>query len=50
VIEEFAIDDMVSHDSYGVGRVTGKEDGAVTVDFGSQTVRVVSPFRKMEKL
>jgi len=50
VIEQFVVDDLVSHDSYGVGRVTGAEDGAVTVDFRSRTVRIVSPFHKMEKL
>jgi hypothetical protein len=50
VIEQFAVGDRVSHDSYGVGRVVGAEDEAMTVDFGSQTVRVVSPYRAMEKL
>ncbi len=50
VIEQFALEDLVSHDSYGVGRVVSVEQGAVTVDFRSQTVRVVSPFSKMEKL
>ena len=49
-IEEFACDDLVSHDSYGVGRVVGTEAGAVTVDFGSQTVRITSPFNRMGKL
>ena len=49
-IEEFALDDMVSHDSYGMGRVIQVEAAAVTVDFRSQTVRVPSPFRKMSKL
>jgi len=50
VIEDFALDDRVSHDKYGLGRVVGVEDAAVTVDFGSQTVRIVSPFAKMTKL
>lgn len=50
VIEQFALEDRVSHDTYGVGRVIGQEDEAVTVDFGSQTVRIASPFHKMEKL
>jgi hypothetical protein len=49
VIEEFAVDDRVSHDSYGMGRVVNVESGAVTVDFGSQTVRIVSPYAKLEK-
>jgi hypothetical protein len=50
VIEQFAVEDRVSHDHYGLGRVVSEEDGAVTVDFGSGRVRVVSPFLKMEKL
>ena len=50
VVEEFAVDDRVSHDAYGLGRVVSVESAAVTVDFGSQTVRIVSPFNKMTKL
>ena len=50
VIEEFSLDDLVSHDSYGMGRVVNVEGAAVTVDFRSQTVRVPSPFRKMSRL
>ncbi len=46
----YVIDDMVSHDSYGVGRVVGVDVGAVTVNFGEQTVRIPSPFNKMEQL
>jgi hypothetical protein len=47
VIATFECGDLVSHDSYGMGRVTNAEADAVTVDFGSQTVRIVSPFHKM---
>jgi predicted 2-oxoglutarate/Fe(II)-dependent dioxygenase YbiX len=50
VIEEYAVDDLVSHDAYGMGRVRRLEAGAVVVDFGSETVRVTSPFTKMSKL
>ena len=50
VIATFEVDNRVSHDSYGVGRVIVTESGAVTVDFGSKTVRIVSPFRKLERL
>lgn len=50
IIEQYAIDDLVTHDSYGLGRVTGADAGGVTVDFRTQTVRVTSPFRKMAKL
>jgi len=49
-IEEFAVDDLVSHDSYGMGRVVQLEAAAVTVDFRSQKVRVRSPYTKMSKL
>lgn len=49
-IEQYAVADMVSHDAYGMGRVTTVESAAVTVDFGSQTVRIPSPFHKMSKL
>lgn len=50
VIEQFEQGDLVSHDSYGVGRVIGKEAAAVTVDFGTSTVRIASPFHKMALL
>ena len=50
IIEQYAIDDLVSHDSYGMGRVVGKDVAAVTVDFGTQTVRIASPFHKMTRL
>jgi hypothetical protein len=49
VIEQFELGDRVSHDAYGLGRVISVESGAVTVDFRSQTVRIVSPFNKLEK-
>jgi len=50
VIEQFAPGDLVTHDSYGMGRVVSAELAAVTVDFGSQKVRIMSPFTKMSKL
>lgn len=49
-IENFRLHDRVSHQSYGLGRVVGTESAAVTVDFGSRTQRIVSPFHKLEKL
>jgi hypothetical protein len=49
-IETFELNDLVSHDSYGMGRVIQIETAAVLVDFGPQTVRVTSPFRKMSRL
>lgn len=50
VVEQFALDDRVCHDAYGLGRVVGVDGGGVTVDFHSQTVRISSPFRKMTRL
>jgi hypothetical protein len=49
-VERYSVDDRVSHDAYGLGRVTGVEAAAVTVDFGSQKVRITSPFAGMELL
>jgi hypothetical protein len=50
IIEEFAVGDMVSHDSYGMGRVVHVDLAAVTVDFGDRTVRIPTPFHKMSRL
>ena len=50
IIESYAVEDLVSHDSYGLGRVTGADAGGVTVDFRTHTVRITSPFQKMDKL
>ena len=50
IIEEFALEDLVSHDAYGVGRVVSADAGGVTVDFRTQTLRIASPFNKMSKL
>ena len=46
----FECDDLVQHDSYGMGRVVNLESAAVTVDFSNQTVRIPSPYNKMTKL
>jgi hypothetical protein len=50
VIARFELHDRVCHQSYGLGRVVGEESAAVTVDFGNCTVRIVSPFPKLEKI
>jgi hypothetical protein len=50
VIAQFACGDLVSHDSFGMGRVIDVEANAVTVDFRPHTVRIVSPFHKMTAL
>jgi hypothetical protein len=49
-IEEYEVDDLVQHDSYGMGRVVGVEAAAVTVDFRPQMIRIKSPFHKMTRL
>ena len=49
-IERFEVQDRVTHDMYGLGRVVTAEDAAVTVDFGSHLIRIVSPFHKLTKL
>ena len=49
-IEQFEPGDLVSHDSYGMGRVVGTQTEAVIVDFRTQTVRIPSPYSKMTKL
>ena len=50
VIEAYLVDDRVSHDSYGLGRVVGLDAGGATVDFMGKTVWITTPFRKMTKL
>ena len=50
IIEQYAVNDLVSHDSYGMGRVIQVEVAAVTVDFRPQTVRIPSPVHKMSRL
>jgi hypothetical protein len=50
VIEAYVVDDRVSHDSYGLGRVVALDAGGATVDFMGKTVWITSPFSKMTKL
>lgn len=49
-VERYECGDRVSHDIYGLGSVTSVDALGVTVDFGSRTLRVTSPFAKMERL
>lgn len=49
-IEQYELDDRVSHDSYGLGRVVGVDGSGATVDFSDKRVRITTPFRKMTKL
>ena len=48
--EQFAVQDQVTHDKYGLGRVTSVEDDALIVDFGSCRVRILTPYPKLTKL
>ncbi|MFG1807575.1 hypothetical protein [Streptomyces sp. NPDC049040] len=49
--KHFAPSDLVTHDVYGLGRVVGIEEGvAALVDFGSEQMRILSPYAKMTKL
>ena len=50
-VEQFDVQDQVSHDKYGLGTVTGVEDGiALIIDFGSHLQRVLTPSAKLFKL
>ena len=47
----FAVGNRVTHDVYGMGRVTSVDDGiSVLVDFGSVQKRIASPYAKMTGL
>ncbi|MEV6010540.1 hypothetical protein AB0M29_27445 [Streptomyces sp. NPDC051976] len=49
--KEFQVGNRVTHDVYGLGRVTGVEEGvAVIVDFGSLQKRIMSPYTKLTNL
>ena len=49
--EQFAVQDQVTHDKYGLGRVIGVEvDASLVVDFGSCRVRIMTPCAKLTKL
>ena len=48
---QFAMQDQVTHDKYGLGRVIGVEDdAALVIDFGSCQVRIMTPFAKLTRL
>ncbi|GAA3212206.1 CarD family transcriptional regulator [Actinocorallia longicatena] len=50
-LEKFEVGDLVSHDKYGVGRVTEvTEDVAVVINFGEEQRRIPAPFAKVVKL
>jgi hypothetical protein len=50
-VETYEVNDQVSHDKYGLGLVTGVEEGiAVVIDFGSHLQRIKTPCAKLVKL
>ncbi|MCW2944179.1 MAG: hypothetical protein JWR24_896 [Actinoallomurus sp.] len=50
-VKQFAVDDQVNHDQYGLGVVIGVEDDiAVLVDFRPRQERITAPYKKMTKL
>ena len=49
--EQFAVQDLVTHDKYGLGRVIGVEDdAAVVIDFGSRQERITTPCSQLTRL
>ncbi len=49
--EEYALQDRVTHDRYGLGRVVALEDeSSLIVDFGSRVTRIRLPCPRMTKL
>lgn len=50
-VERFDVQDQVTHDLYGLGRVQLVEDDtAVVVAFGARQVRIMWPYAKLTKL
>ncbi len=51
VVTIFEVDERVTHDKYGLGRVVTVEgDQAVVVDFGNARIRLMRPFDRLSKL
>jgi hypothetical protein len=49
--EQFAEQDQVTHDKYGLGRVvTVQDDAALVIDFGARRMRITMPCAKLVKL
>jgi len=49
--ERFAVQDQVTHDKYGLGRVVSVEDDtALVIDFRTHQVRITMPCAKLTKL
>ena len=48
--EQYELDDLVTHDKYGLGRVILVKSGAVVFDFTAKKIRITAPFARMLKL
>ena len=49
--EQFAAQDQVTYDKYGLGRVISVEDDTILIiDFGSRRVQITTPCAKLTKL
>jgi hypothetical protein len=49
--EQFAVQDQVTHDKYGLGRVISVEDDTILIiDFGTRRVQITTPCAKLTKL
>jgi hypothetical protein len=49
--EQYELDDLVTHDKYGLGRVILVEGTeAVVVDFSPRKIRIETPFTRLSKL
>ncbi|MGH3188603.1 MAG: hypothetical protein ACRDPY_20370 [Streptosporangiaceae bacterium] len=49
--EQFAEQDQVTHDKYGLGRVISVDDDeSLVIDFGTRRVRITMPCAKLVKL
>jgi len=49
--EQYAVNDQVVHDKYGLGVVIGVEqDIAVLVNFGPEQAKITAPYSKLTKL
>jgi len=49
--EQFAVQDQVTHDKYGLGRIISVEDDTILIiDFGSRRVQITTPCAKLTKL
>jgi len=49
--DQFVVEDLVTHDTYGLGRVVRiEEDIALLIDFGAVQKRILTPCAKLRRL